>query len=155
MATDTMPHTEVARVGFFPRLATYLIDVLTTWVLTGILGGSLWALTGAAGATDETAIAMLPLSAIVIVLAYYTILHAHGRQTVGKRIIGAVVVDTGLGPSATAGPWVGCWPSSSRSLPFNLGYLWALWDRERQTFHDKIASTLVVRTSDLTAAGAR
>ena len=117
MATDTMPHTEVARVGFFPRLATYLIDVLTTWVLTGILGGSLWALTGAAGATDETAIAMLPLSAIVIVLAYYTILHAHGRQTVGRRIIGAVVVDTGLGPSATAGPWVGCWPSSSRSLP--------------------------------------
>ena len=29
-------------------------------------------------------------------------------------------------------------------LVFLLGYLWMLWDRDRQTWHDKIASTTVV-----------
>ena len=28
-----------------------------------------------------------------------------------------------------------------------LGYLWMLWDRERQTWHDKVANTVVVPTS--------
>ena len=31
-------------------------------------------------------------------------------------------------------------------LPCYLGYLWPLWDDKRQTFADKICSTVVVRT---------
>ena len=31
----------------------------------------------------------------------------------------------------------------------DLAAMWPLWDRERQTFHDKLAGTLVVRRSDL------
>jgi uncharacterized RDD family membrane protein YckC len=27
---------------------------------------------------------------------------------------------------------------------FGLGYLWALWDRDSQAWHDKIAGTLVI-----------
>ncbi len=27
---------------------------------------------------------------------------------------------------------------------FGLGYLWMLWDREKQTWHDKAAGTVVV-----------
>ncbi len=30
------------------------------------------------------------------------------------------------------------------SLLCNLGYLWPLWDRKRQTFSDKIMSTVVI-----------
>ena len=32
-------------------------------------------------------------------------------------------------------------------LAFGLGLLWAAWDPMRQTFHDKMAGTLVVRSS--------
>jgi uncharacterized RDD family membrane protein YckC len=28
-----------------------------------------------------------------------------------------------------------------------LGYLWMLWDKEKQTWHDKLATTVVVPTS--------
>lgn len=31
---------------------------------------------------------------------------------------------------------------------FGLGYVWAVWDREHRTWHDKIAKTYVVRTPD-------
>ena len=30
------------------------------------------------------------------------------------------------------------------SLPCNLGYLWPLWDQKRQTFADKVLSTVVL-----------
>jgi uncharacterized RDD family membrane protein YckC len=149
MATGTTPRAEVSRVGFFARLAAYVVDVLTTWVLAGIVGGGLWALATAAGATEATAMAMLPLSAIVAVVTYYTVLHAHGRQTVGKRLIGAVVVDTDLRSLGHLRSLGRLMAEILSAIPFNLGYLWALWDPERQTLHDKIASTLVVRDNDL------
>ena len=33
-------------------------------------------------------------------------------------------------------------------LFFGLGYFWALWDRDGQAWHDKLASTVVVKTTD-------
>jgi len=149
MTTDTTPRTQVGRVGFFPRLAAYIIDVLLTWAIAGLVGAGLRALATAAGATEETATAMLPLAAIGAVVAYFTVLHAHGRQTVGKRIIGAVVLDTDLRPIGYGRSLGRLAAEILSAIPFNLGYLWALWDRERQTFHDKIATTLVVRKNDL------
>lgn len=31
------------------------------------------------------------------------------------------------------------------ALPFGIGFLWPLWDKKRQTFADKVCSTVVVR----------
>jgi uncharacterized RDD family membrane protein YckC len=31
------------------------------------------------------------------------------------------------------------------SFVFGLGYLWAIWDSRKQTWHDKIAGTVVVK----------
>jgi uncharacterized RDD family membrane protein YckC len=33
------------------------------------------------------------------------------------------------------------------SLPFYLGYLWPIWDAQRQTFADKVCNTVVVRVN--------
>ncbi|MHC5067173.1 MAG: RDD family protein [Planctomycetota bacterium] len=33
-------------------------------------------------------------------------------------------------------------------LPFGLGFAWCLWDPKRQTWHDKLAGTVVVRLPD-------
>ena len=29
-------------------------------------------------------------------------------------------------------------------VPLLLGYLWPLWDKQNQTFHDKVANSIVV-----------
>jgi uncharacterized RDD family membrane protein YckC len=83
------------------------------------------------------------LSYVALVLAMW----AYGL-TPGKWILGIRVVkrETGL----AAGFWrmvlrqvVGQWVSA---VVCYLGYIWALFDPNRQTWHDKLANTLVVRT---------
>jgi hypothetical protein len=37
--------------------------------------------------------------------------------------------------------------AESTSIPCDLGYLWMIWDREKQTRHDKLATSVVVPTS--------
>ena len=33
-------------------------------------------------------------------------------------------------------------------IPLFLGYFWMLWDREKQTWHDKMAGSVVVDLND-------
>jgi uncharacterized RDD family membrane protein YckC len=41
--------------------------------------------------------------------------------------------------------WIGRYVSA---LIIYIGYLWMLWDEEKQCWHDKLASDVVVRVSD-------
>jgi uncharacterized RDD family membrane protein YckC len=72
------------------------------------------------------------------------VLNATGAS-LGKRIVGLRIVrddlsapGLGAGFGRTIGAWLS-WPV------IGLGYLWATWDDRRQTWHDKMASTYVVR----------
>lgn len=70
-------------------------------------------------------------------------------QTLGKRALGIRVYDFG----GSGGP-IGYGRGAIRYLgriisgiPCYLGYLWMLWDKDKQTWHDKIATTVVVPTA--------
>jgi uncharacterized RDD family membrane protein YckC len=74
------------------------------------------------------------------------------RQGRTGRSVGKSAVGTALVRSAD-GSYVGGGTAFLRELahvidglPCYLGYLWPLWDDKRQTFADKICSTVVVRT---------
>jgi uncharacterized RDD family membrane protein YckC len=81
--------------------------------------------------------------------AYFT--YCEGRpagQTIGKRLLGIRVID-----SANGGPigyrrafvrYVGRLVSA---FFFYAGYLWMLWDPEKQCWHDKFARDVVVPTT--------
>ena len=67
-------------------------------------------------------------------------------QSTGKKMAGTRVI------KATDGQLIGGGLGIGRyilhivdGLPCYLGYLWPLWDAKRQTFSDKIVSTIVVR----------
>jgi uncharacterized RDD family membrane protein YckC len=85
---------------------------------------------------------------LVFTLAYFTFLEGSASgQTVGKRAMNIRVVDFDDGAS------IGYWRAFGRSVIayfvspiLLLGYLWMLWDREKQTWHDKVASSVVVPT---------
>ena len=65
--------------------------------------------------------------------------------TVGKRALSVKVVDKYSGGPIGTGRGVGRY--FARILPAivcYLGYLWTLWDPEKQTWHDKIATDVVV-----------
>ena len=78
-------------------------------------------------------------------IAYYTYLEGSSGQTLGKKALGIRVVDIAGGGSIGYGRafirYIGRIVSA---IPLFLGYFWMLWDKEKQTWHDKFASSVVV-----------
>jgi len=126
------------RATFGQRLGAYLIDIVVTNVVVYILTSFM-----------KSGGASLLLS-FLISLGYFAVFEGSGSgQTVGKLLLGIRVVDFETGSHISYGRAfarnIGRWLSG---LVFLLGYLWMLWDRDRQTWHDKIASTTVVPVAD-------
>jgi uncharacterized RDD family membrane protein YckC len=159
------------KAGFWARFAAYIIDAVIvglfyvpTW-LTLQLGpqrttschvedGSI---TGfgdepnalcrvPSGGTIAVAV-VLALLAFVATVVYFAKLEGGPRgQTVGKRAIGIRVVDKDTGGPIGTGRGVGRYFARILSaLLCYLGYLWMLWDPEKQCWHDKLVNDYVVK----------
>ncbi len=129
------------RASFGIRFVAALID----GILLGIIGYVLGLILGSALGT---------VVQILLGLGYYSYLEGSpSGQTLGKRAMNIRVIDfnTGgpLGPTRALIRYLGRILSS---IPCGLGYFWMLWDSEKQTWHDKIATTVVVPTSDYPVA---
>ena len=79
----------------------------------------------------------------LLYLAYFTILHAQGGQTIGKRLMGIQVKATN-GELTIGRAFLRSTASILSILPLAAGLLWALVDQEQRTWHDLIADTRVV-----------
>jgi uncharacterized RDD family membrane protein YckC len=81
--------------------------------------------------------------------AYFVIMEGMpDGQTLGKKALGIRVVRKSNGAPLGYGLAIGRY--LARFVDFftlGLGLLWAAWDPMHQTFHDKIAGTLVVRSA--------
>ena len=124
------------RASFWRRLGAILIDA----ILLGIVGGVLAAIVG-----QNTANAIN----IVIGLAYFAYFEGSGSgQTVGKKALGIRVIDfRSGGPIGFGRGLIRYLGRILSTIPCFLGYLWMLWDGEKQTWHDKLATTVVVPES--------
>jgi uncharacterized RDD family membrane protein YckC len=91
--------------------------------------------------------AVLALAAAVAAVVYFAKLEGGpSGQTVGKRALGIRVVDSAIGGPIGTGRAVGRYFARILSaLVCYLGYLWMLWDPEKQTWHDKLANSYVVK----------
>jgi uncharacterized RDD family membrane protein YckC len=83
---------------------------------------------------------------LVLVFAYFTYFEGGPRgQTPGKQALGIRVVsfDTG-GPIGYGRGFIRMIGRYLSALVLYLGYFWMLWDGEKQCWHDKLASDVVV-----------
>ena len=124
--------SQQARAGFGVRLVALFIDGMAVIVVQRLL----IALLGPIGF----------LLALFAGLAYLTYFEgSNSGQTVGKRAMSIRVVDATtfgpIGPGRAALRYVGRIVST---VALFVGYLWAIWDPDNQTWHDKIAGTYVV-----------
>jgi uncharacterized RDD family membrane protein YckC len=128
------PTWNASKASFGQRLGAYLIDVIIVGVVNAILLVALKNVGYAIG--------------IAVTIAYFGYFEGgETGQTLGKRVLGIRVVDVrsggvigyGRGVVRTIGRYIS-------GIVCALGYLWMLWDGEKQTWHDKIASSYVVRT---------
>ncbi len=165
----TMPSGVLASFG--SRLGAWLLDGLFVSLLTlialvpfGLIGFSQWetasepcTVNGQPGTcnvpTDDTIVVLFVLFAVWTLLGILLLVIYHVRpvsktgQTPGRKILGIKVVDTNTGAPPSFGmALVRYFFASfiSGALCY-LGYLWMLWDDKKQTWHDKVCSTVVVR----------
>lgn len=124
------------RASFGLRLVAAIIDGvalgLVSVILQALLGQVLGSVVG-----------------LVAGLAYYAYLEGSpSGQTVGKKVMNIRVIDfLNGGPIDPGRALIRYLARIISSIPCGLGYFWMLWDPEKQTWHDKLANTVVVPTS--------
>jgi uncharacterized RDD family membrane protein YckC len=123
--------TTDARAGFWIRFGAALVDGL----LLGIVSSILQIVGGASGYA----------LGILVGIAYYTYFEGSTGQTIGKRAVGIRVVDiAGGGPIGYTRAFIRYVGRIVSFVVVLLGYLWMLWDPQKQTWHDKMANSIVV-----------
>lgn len=164
-------HQPVRLAGFGSRLVAYIVDGIAFTLLMALVATplGLWVSSSyetvvepcdsgtgfCENPTDESVGIILIAAAIYLVLLfiawliYWVLPTGRSGRTLGKRLVGLQVVD------ADSGQPPGFWRAFVRYLIFGLlngsgigliGVLWILFDDRNQAWHDKVASSVVIRT---------
>ena len=141
---------EMEKMGFFPRLVAYIIDdiivVVGIWIVFAIFGLSGYA---AGQVTTEAAFTVLNGIGLIIALVwafgYFIFFWSTRGQTPGKMIMGIKIVPTGGGPVTVGKAILRLIGYAVSAIVIYLGFLWVIWDKDKQGWHDKIAGTYVVK----------
>ncbi|MBI4228728.1 MAG: RDD family protein, partial [Deltaproteobacteria bacterium] len=81
---------------------------------------------------------------LIVCSSYFVFLEGYGGKTIGKMIMGIRVIGDDGGSVDIVKAFTR-WAASFFSASFFfIGFLWALFDSRFQTWHDKIAGTIVV-----------
>ncbi len=93
---------------------------------------------------------LLSVLGYIITIAYPIYFIGKNGATPGKKVLKIKVIDKNTGKTpgylkAFLREFVGKFISS---VVLSLGYLWAVWDKEKQGWHDKIAGTVVISTNE-------
>lgn len=124
--------TLLPRVGFWWRtLATALDLALVGMVMAAVFHRPRWFL--------------------LTWVAYHLILWSWRGTTVGGIVFGLKIVRTDGQPMNFAVALVRLLGGFFSAAAFGLGFFWAGWSRDKQSWHDKIAGTIVVKSPKPTA----
>jgi uncharacterized RDD family membrane protein YckC len=124
---------------FTQRLVAFVIDNV-------LYLGSVLALSFALRTVSTVLAAAVYAAGLVGQLGYFAAFEGSGSgQTPGKRMLRIRVADRATGGSiGVVRALYRAFAKNLSLLPFTLGYLWMLWDRRSQTWHDKLCDSIVV-----------
>jgi uncharacterized RDD family membrane protein YckC len=139
----------VAVIGFRKRLiAAVVIDGLLMAFLTFILVITV-TIAGIIGSPYETSEDMnfnaaLAVTGLILSLAYFVGFWAKSGQTVGNDLMGIKVVRKDGEAPGWGWAFVRYIGYIISGLALSLGFIWILFDKRRQGWHDKLAGTYVI-----------
>ena len=123
------------KAGFVLRAAAYLIVIL----LVSLLPFFLIAFLGKSGGNADSLVGL-------VFLVYSSLATGMYGMTIGKRFFHLKVVrEDGSKPGMGTAFLRESLGKFISSLVFSLGFLWVIWDKDKQGWHDKIAKTFVVQ----------
>lgn len=122
--------------GFWIRFGAALIDGILLNIVAFVIG---LVLPGRGNSGQ--------LIAALVGAAYFTYFHGSTGQSLGQKLVNIKVVDQESGGNIDYVRAFIRWAVSIVSgLALAIGYLWMLWDKNNQTWHDKASKALVVKT---------
>jgi uncharacterized RDD family membrane protein YckC len=137
-----------AYASFWRRLLAVVLDCIVVSIPANIFAAALGSgliVTGGGGIHYGSGGSGLQTLFFII---YEALLIAFWNgQTIGKKAMGIRVVSAGSAPVSVGMAFVRSVMKIVSGLVLMLGYLWMLWDPNKQTWHDKVAQTYVVRES--------
>ena len=131
-------------VGFWARFWASMVDVIILMMIIYPLFYMIYGSAFVEKASDFTLVNnlinyLLPFVAVIL-------LWKSKGATPGKMLIKAIIVDAHtLQAPSTKQLVIRYFGYIASLIPFGLGYFWAGWDKRKQTWHDKLAGTVVVR----------
>ncbi len=134
-------------VGFWARVLATLIDSV---LIMAITLPPLLAIYGLAYLENNEAVSGLAdilisnILPMILVILFWT----KKQATPGKMAVGARIVDAETGGKPSKKQCVGRYFAYILSaIPLGLGFLWVAFDPKKQSWHDKLAGTVVVKVS--------
>lgn len=122
------------RAGFWERMGAAFLDVILVAILVGLIAHS------------PLGLLFGPPIGLAIALGYFAGMWAWKGTTVGGVVLNLKVVRLDNQPVTFAVALVRGLASMLSFLVFFLGFFWIIVDRDKQSWHDKIAGTVVIRT---------
>ena len=140
--------------GVFARFIALLIDNIMMSIIAVALTLFLIPIFGLAENTDSTFLGLLAGTALLVVLVilfalqffYFGYMWSKSGQTIGMKLVKVRVVrrNNGGGLSFIRAGLRGTLGYYISSFLFSLGYIWAIFDPNKEAWHDKLFDTWVV-----------
>ena len=124
-ATDTV---HLARAGFWVRVGATIIDLLLIGVLSAFL--------------------LHGLTFPILLVVYHVAMWTWKGTTIGGVVFGLKIVRLDGRPIDFAVALVRSLFSIISFVFLMFGFFWAGWDKEKQSWHDKIAGTVIVKVPE-------
>jgi uncharacterized RDD family membrane protein YckC len=149
--------------GFWRRFVAYLIDntiiciVFFVLFMIAMIAFFIGAAAGEESAwitnlADPTKISSLMifiwLFLFIITIGYFTYFHGTTGRTPGKMLLGLQVVNEDGTPVTFGIAFLRSVGYLVSGAIFYLGFIWAGFDKKKQSWHDKIAGTVVIIRED-------
>ena len=102
---------------------------------------------GAPNLTMVIAGVAVGITGVVCIALIYVRGIARRGQTWGRRIVGIKIVGKLTGEPIGMGRALGrtLFAATISTIPLYLGYFWMLWDKDKQTWHDKVVNSVVIK----------
>ncbi len=137
------------KAGVARRLAAQLLDFVAIWVIFFVVLAMAAMVGGASGSEGLTFTSFMWGGIAYVIFAFWFL--AQGK-TPGKWLAGITVVDKRQGSLPGLGRML-VRETIGKALSgffLGLGYFWAIFDKESQALHDKVAGTVVIRAQATT-----
>lgn len=134
--------------GLNSRAIAFFIDLIVIAIIALVAyGAAIYFLPDTNLDSYELKRVFMPIFMLLFFLAssYFVILNGYGGRTIGKMIMGIRII-------SDEGGSIGFWQSFVRWIGYYisgaflfLGFVWSIFDKSSQSWHDKIAGTYVVK----------